>query len=241
MIIKEKSQDTIQKSIERINIFGYITNKVMLRFIVMLVLLYVMNGLLISDNFIVFGQSESMAEEMTAELSEKGDGNLISSLSEWIGIFSIGIIVGLLAFKIDTSYNLPIREIKRIIISIAVLSISIGLIHLLLVQEHSKESFWWGVIFFVSGIAQIGFGTIILLVQKNQINIILYYIGIIGNTILIIAFIAVRLVTPPFSPEDTPIKELEPNGIITLIIETLTVILLIYVTKFEEEARRIIK
>ena len=79
--------------------------------------------------------------------------------------------------------------------------------------------------------AQIGFGIAILLLKEYTLRNILYYIGIIGNSILVITFVLVRLVTPPFSPEVTPINELEPNGIITLIIEVLLVILMAYQLK----------
>ncbi len=128
----------------------------------------------------------------------------------------------MLAFKTNYSSKDAIvlrrRRRRRIIISVAILSLSVGVIHLLLVQEHAKESFWWGIIFLIAGIAQIGFGIIIVFVKKPPTNIIVYFLGNIGNALLIITFILVRLFTPPFSPEGTPINELEPNGIITLII-----------------------
>lgn len=74
-------------------------------------------------------------------------------------------------------------------------------------------------------------GITLLLVREHSLRNILYYIGIIGNSMLVITFVLVRLVTPPFSPEVTPINELEPNGIITLIIEIVLVILMVYQLK----------
>ena len=66
-----------------------------------------------------------------------------------------------------------------------------------------------GLVFLIAGIAQIVFGMIILFVKMPPTNnIIIYYIGNIGNALLIIAFVLVRLITPPFSPEGTPINEL---------------------------------
>lgn len=56
-----------------------------------------------------------------------------------------------------------------------------------------------------------------------------------GNAFLVITFLLVRLVTPPFSPEETPIRELEPNGIITLIIEIVLIVLLTYALRFKVE------
>ncbi len=118
---------------------------------------------------------------------------------------------------------------------------SVGAIHLLLVQEHAKESIWWGVVFLIAGAAQIVFGMIIVFVKRPPANIIVYYIGNIGNALLIIPFILVRLFTPPFSPEGTPINELQPNGIITLIIEIVIVVLLMYIIRFREVTKKIMK
>ena len=93
-------------------------------------------------------------------------------------------------------------------------------------------------IFLASGLAQIGFGVAILLVRNYTLRNILYYIGIIGNSMLVITFVLVRLVTPPFSPEGTPINELEPNGIITLIIEIILVILMVYQLKHKDKIKK---
>ena len=202
-----------------------------------LLLLLLVAILLISNIYIIFGQSDesSSAQSSTEQMNEEMQGNRISSLTEWIGVFALGITAGLLAFSIKTSNNITAFEKRRkIILSIAILSISVGVIHLLLVQEHAKESYLWGIFFLISGIAQIVFGIIILFAKGPKINNILYYIGSIGNALLILVFIFVRLFTRPFSPEGTPVNELDPNGIITIIIEILTVILLVYVIKFKE-------
>ncbi|HEY0579626.1 MAG TPA: hypothetical protein VGC75_02865 [Candidatus Nitrosocosmicus sp.] len=213
-------------------------DKLIIRFNAILLLLLLTTIVLISNNSIIFGQSESSSEQMsTTGQMNGGDmgGNFISSITEWIGVFALGIATGLLAFNIKISNNVAaFVKRRKIILSIVILSLSVGAIHLLLVQEHGKESFWWGVFFLISGIAQIGFGIIIAFIKKPQINNILYYIGNIGNALLVIIFILVRIFIPPFSPEGEPINELEPNGIITLIIEILIVILLIYVMRFKE-------
>ncbi|MER5176305.1 MAG: DoxX-like family protein [Candidatus Nitrosocosmicus sp.] len=203
-----------------------------------LLLLFFLTCLVIGSNSVIFGQSESMSKQMSMESI---GGVSISSLTNWIGIFSTGIIVGLLAFKTNNSNDIRSLERKRIILSVAILSLSVGTIHLLLIQEHAKESFWWGVIFTISGIAQIGFGLIILFIKRRQFNTLWYYIGSIGNTLLVVTFVLVRVFTPPFSPEGTPINELEPNGIITLVMEIIIVILLTYILIFKEEVKRIMK
>ncbi len=196
----------------------------------------------ISNNSPLFGQSESMSEDMAADEAsgEGGGGGIgkhISSITEWTGIFSLGITTGLLASKTNppsSNNSLSFGRRRSIIISIAILSLSVGAIHLLLVPEHSRESLVWGIIFLASGIAQMVFGIIILFAKKPAFKTALCFIGITGNAMLVITFIVVRLVTPPFSPEGAPINELEPNGIITLIIEIVLVILLSYELRFKE-------
>ena len=172
--------------------------------------------------------SMNMAEENPIEKS-------ISPITEWLGIFSLGIFAGLFVFKFKLDKGVDDQDNKtrsrNLIRAIAILSVSVGIIHVLLVPEHSQESMIWGMIFLASGLAQIVFGITLLLVRKYTLRNILYYIGITKNSILVISFVLVRLVTPPFSPEGTPINELEPNGIITLIIEVLLVILMAYQLK----------
>src|SRR4051794_16159574 len=91
---------------------------------------------LINSNPALFGQSDNMPEHMTpVEEGQMGEGEgeagdgekLVSSLSEWIGVFSIGMIAGLLVFKTNASSgdNRPLERKKRIIMSIAILSLSV--------------------------------------------------------------------------------------------------------------------
>ncbi len=98
-----------------------------------------------------------------------------------------------------------------------------------------EEAVIWGIFFLGIGISQLTFGVIVLILVKlslsNKTAILLYYIGIVGNTLLVAIFVLGRLFVPPFSPEPTPITELEANGIITVIIEILVIALLIYLVK----------
>jgi len=184
------------------------------------------------------GVSENMVKDHDDSMNmteENPIEQIISPITEWLGIFSLGIFAGLFIFKFKPEKRIDNQDNKtrsrNLIVAISILSVSVGIIHVLLVPEHSQESWIWGMIFLVSGLAQIGFGIAILLVREHSLRNILYYIGIIGNSMLVITFVLVRLVTPPFSPEVTPINELEPNGIITLIIEIILVILMSYQLK----------
>src|SRR4051794_18701880 len=96
---------------------------------VLLLLLLLTTIVLISNNFLVFGQSNgSSSEQMstTAAGQMNGgemEGNLISSVTEWIGIFALGIVVGLLSFNIKISDNVTaFVKRRKIILSIAILS-----------------------------------------------------------------------------------------------------------------------
>lgn len=206
-------------------------------------------GIIGSSSQDALASSEGEAENMVKD-HDDGSMNMteenpvekaISPITEWLGIFSLGIFAGLFVFKFKPEKRLDDQHNKtsslNLIRAIAILSISVGIIHVLLVPEHSQESMIWGMIFLASGLAQIIFGIVLLLVRKYTLRNFLYYIGIIGNSILVITFVLVRLITPPFSPEGTPINELEPNGVITLIIEIILVILMTYQLKQKDLAK----
>ena len=185
----------------------------------------------------VFAQSEG---ENNTNMSMNKQDNIISPLTEWIGIFVLGITLGLVSTLSYTSNYSKNTSIRITNISIAILSMSAGIIHLLLIQEHMEESIIWGISFLISGIAQIIFG-IVIIVSKRLYSInkpVLYYFGIVGNSLLIGIFVLVRLVTPPFSSESAPINELEPNGIITIITEILLIVLLAYLIKSTSKSQR---
>ena len=187
-----------------------------------------------------FAQSEDVENNNTNMNTMKED-NIISPLTEWVGVFALGATVGLVSSLGYKPVYSKSRSISITNISIAILSISAGIIHLLLIQEHMKEAFMWGIFFLISGIAQLIFGIIIIIMggKLSPINkSILYYFGIIGNALLVGIFVLVRLITPPFSSEAAPINELEPNGIITIITEILLVVLLAYLLKSTNKIKK---
>jgi hypothetical protein len=167
--------------------------------------------------------------------------NVISRLTEWAGILALGITVGLVSTLRYKSNNSKSTSIRIIIISIAILSMSAGIIHLLLVQEHMEESFIWGISFLIRGIAQIIYSMFIIRVAEKLTPLnkwLLYFFGIVGNALLISIFVKARLFTPPFSPEAAPINELEPNGIITVMTQVFLIVLLAYLIKSFSKSQR---
>jgi biotin transporter BioY len=187
----------------------------------------------------VFAQSEG---ENNTNMSMNKQDNIISPLTEWVGVFALGITVGLVSILRYKSNNSKSTSIRIIIISIAILSMSAGIIHLLLIQEHMEESFIWGIFFLISGIAQIIYSIIIIIVAEKLSPLNnkwpLYYFGIAGNALLVGIFVMARLFTPPFSSEAAPINELEPNGIVTIITEIFLIVLLAYLIKSSSRSQR---
>jgi protein-S-isoprenylcysteine O-methyltransferase Ste14 len=187
----------------------------------------------------VFAQSEG---ENNTNMSMNKQDNIISPLTEWVGVFALGITVGLVSALRYKSNNSKSTSIRIIIISIAILSMSAGIIHLLLIQEHMEESFIWGIFFLISGIAQIIYSIFIIKVAEKLSPLNnkwpLYYFGIAGNALLVGIFVMARLFTPPFSSEAAPINELEPNGIVTIITEIFLIVLLAYLIKSSSRSQR---
>jgi len=99
-----------------------------------------------------------------------------------------------------------------------------------------EESYAWGIFFMFMGVSQIVYGLIILLIVHKE-TAILHYTGIVGNIVFIGAFIYVRLYTPPFSPEEGPIQELQPAGVMILLIQALIVALLAFSLKSNKEVK----
>jgi len=176
----------------------------------------------------------NMQREMSG--NNRGADDLISPITEWVGIAAIGMTVGLvISIRIKFSYNNnsthPIR--RTILASAAILSISVGIIHLLLIKEHMTESFMWGIGFFSMGISQIAYGLIMIFAIKfrSAAKTVLYNIGISGNALFIGMFIYIRLFVPPFSPDGTPVNELQTNGILTVIVQLILIVTLVYLVK----------
>ena len=186
----------------------------------------------------VFAQSE---DENNTNMSMNKQDNIISPLTEWVGVFALGITAGLVSSLRYKSNNSKNTSIRIIIISIAILSMSAGIIHLLLIQEHMEESFIWGISFLISGIAQIIYSIFIIIIAEKLSPLNkwpLYYFGIAGNALLVGIFVMARIFTPPFSSEAAPINELEPNGIVTIITEIFLIVLLAYLIKSSSRSQR---
>jgi MFS family permease len=195
------------------------------------------------------GGDREMAMNNRDEEGGAETADSISRITEDIGIFAIGVSLGLLILPLinrrntTTIPNLMAR--KNIFISIAALTMAAGIMHILLVKEHMEESYMWGIGFLVMGISQIIYGGVFIIfadnlrrLLKRAVMLSLYSIGIIGNTALVAIFVYVRLFVPPFSPEAIPVNEIEVNGILIVVMEIFIVGLLVYLVKRERVEER---
>lgn len=179
-------------------------------------------------------------------MDSSGNSQLITSITEWIGIGALTITAGvllLLGNNIIPAKNANNRNSHRIMETkvsiftlIGILSIAVGIIHILLVNEHMTESYVWGIAFLAMGVPQLGYGIVMIFAERLGANTrkVLYKMGIAANVLFLIMFIYVRIFVPPFSPEGTPVRELEPNGILTVVIELFIVAILVYLTRVKE-------
>ena len=182
-------------------------------------------------------------------IDSSGNSQIITSVTEWTGIGALTITTGvllLLGNNIIPTKNVNNRNTHRIMETkvsiftlIGILSISVGIIHILLVNEHMTESYVWGIVFLAMGVPQLGYGIVMIFADRLGTNTrkVLYKMGIAANALFVTMFIYVRLFVPPFSPEATPVRELEPNGILTVVIELFIIALLAYLAKEKKEEK----
>ena len=168
---------------------------------------------------------------------EDSHSYLITSVTELTALGALAMTAGIispLGKKLIPVSNNRYRSLQtRASILVGILSIAVGTIHVVLINEHMAESFIWGIAFLVIGVSQLGYGILMILTWRlgSRTKTALYTIGIIGNMLFVMMFVSVRLFTPPFSPEETPVSELEPNGILTVVIEMFMVALLAYLVR----------
>ena len=199
---------------------------------------------------VAFAQEEKKEKENdmmnNMSIDSGGNSHLITSITEWIGISALTITTGvilLLGNNIIRTNNPNNRNSYRLMETkvsiftlIGILSIAVGVIHILLVNEHMMESYIWGIAFLAMGVPQFGYGIMMIFAERlgTTTRKSLYKIGIAANMLFVIMFVFVRLFAPPFSPEGTPVRELEPNGVLTVVIELFIVALLVYLTRVKK-------
>jgi hypothetical protein len=199
---------------------------------------------------LAFAQEAKKESGMMNNMSIDSSGNsqIITSVTEWTGIGALTITTGVLLLlgnniiptkKANRNTHRIMKTKVSIFTLIGILSISVGIIHILLVNEHMTESYVWGIAFLAMGVPQLGYGIVMIFAERLGTNTrtVLYKMGIATNVLFVIIFIYVRLFVPPFSPEATPVRELEPNGILTVVIELFIIALLAYLAKEKKQEK----
>lgn len=170
------------------------------------------------------GTKEDAPKSSNHESSNSTNG---VTLGYWTEFFGVGTFTG-----IAVIYHLIGHDINRMRLlrySAAVLAITTGVTHVLLVQDHLKESLIFGVFFAVSGTALIAYGVVISRFDFRKF-IAYYYLGIIGTVALIALYLFTRIVTVPLLPESEP-ESVSILDVIVQITEGLLLIVLIYMVR----------
>jgi hypothetical protein len=191
---------------------------------------------LVAGPLVVYAEEENGSEAMD-EMDDE-DSDLISPITEWIGYGALAMTLGVV-FLLGFNMISKNRTKSYLFTLTGALSIAVGIIHLMLVKEHMEESYLWGIGFLAMGIPQIVCSVcgiccgIVVIFSKmlSSLTKILCTLGIIANAFFVSIFVYVRLFVPPFSPEGVPVHELEPNGILTVVIQLTLIALLVYVMR----------
>lgn len=166
--------------------------------------------------------SSTTAEEHISSNNREGS-NVIDNIAiaYWTGFAGLGAFASGLVIHRWIGHLNRIQVLRYLI---AVLAFTTGIIHLLLIQEHLKESLIYGVFFAVSGSALIAYGILVSMFYTKKI---VYYVGIAGTVVLIALYLFTRIVTLPFSTEGG-LEALSTLDIITKIVEAMLLVVLVY-------------
>ncbi|MGH9877414.1 MAG: hypothetical protein ACRD5H_07230 [Nitrososphaerales archaeon] len=165
----------------------------------------------------------STTDEEHISSNNHGESNVIDNIAiaYWTGFAGLGAFVSGLVIHRWIEHLNRIQLFKYLI---AVLAFTTGIIHILLIQEHLKESLIYGIFFAVSGSALIAYGS---LVSRFHTRNIVYHVGIAGTVALIALYLFTRLVTLPFSTEGG-VEAISALDIITKIVEAMLLVVLVY-------------
>ena len=105
----------------------------------------------------------------------------------------------------------------------AVLSVTAGVIHLVVTPEHAQEVAAWGLFFALVGMIQLANGMGLLLWTKRW----LYGATAVFNIVLVAIYILFRFVPPPLAPDGNP-ETFEVVGLFTAFVETAVVVSSVY-------------
>ena len=106
------------------------------------------------------------------------------------------------------------------------MSVTAGVIHLVLAPEHAQEVAVWGLFFALVGMIQLANGMGLLLWTKRW----LYVATAVFNIVLVAIYLLFRFVPPPLATSGEP-ESFEVVGLFTACIETAVVVTSVYLMR----------
>lgn len=155
----------------------------------------------------------------------------------------IGTLTGLALMTVSNKFEekkKSIRNKKYLYELIGILFISAAFIHFALIEEHFREWWGYGLFFIIAGLAQLIYGLIIIKFKEKKYSKsreLFYFIGIIGNILIIIFYLITRIVGIPFfGPDAGSIEAVGVIDIFSKFIEILGIIFLVFLVKRENNS-----
>jgi len=143
--------------------------------------------------------------------------SITSEAAQWIGVGTLLVAAPVFAIRMRSTNKLGYKDV------VLILSIGVGIMHVLLAADHLADvGIEHGIFFVIAGSAQIGFGLLFISKPTRELAII----GVAGVLGSIILYFVTRLLTLP-EPFGAP-EGMEQIGIIAKIAEVSLVAVLIY-------------
>jgi len=143
--------------------------------------------------------------------------SITADAAQWIGVGTLLVAAPVFAIRMRSANKLGYKDV------VLILSIGIGIMHVLLALDHLIDvGMEHGIFFVLAGSAQIGFGLLFISKPTRRLAII-GTAGIIGSIVLYFITRMVELPEPFVAPEG-----LDQIGIIAKIAEVTLVAVLIY-------------
>lgn len=155
----------------------------------------------------------------------------------------IGTLTGLALMTVSNKFEekkKSIRNKKYLYELIGILFISAAFIHFALIEEHFRQWWGYGLFFIFAGLAQLIYGLVVIKFKEKKYSKsreLFYFIGILGNLLIITFYLITRIVGIPFFGPGA--GEIEAVGVIDIFskfIEILGIIFLVFLVKRENNS-----
>jgi len=161
-------------------------------------------------------------EHMDVTIEDSHVHNSITAeAAQWVGVGTLLVAAPVFAIRMRSANKLACKDV------VLTLALGVGIMHVLLAQDHLIDiGIEHGIFFVVSGSAQIGFGLLFMVKPTRELAII-GSAGTIGSIVLYFITRMVELPEPFVATEG-----IDPVGIIAKIAEISLVALLVYLALY---------